>query len=348
LYNKSRMRGDFQVRFCERLGLQRPCLLDPQTLGGILKQENMRHSLLGIIALLLCCCINSKNNFSTKTELKIDTIAIDLNPNQYNKTIQYINGDILNGKTAKEEFYFDTLLIKEVYKNYMTSEYDGYGDGEYQYFYNKDKKLIIKYYIESPSGDSTKYIFKYFSNRDCEVTVYDFRKRLKSNMPHGDEIGPEDFNEYRTWFYKCKWINSFDENNKLIKHYEIKKNPSRTSQNLYIYKYQDNKLIVAKSFLNDSVLYWSEKYEYSHIEIKMIHNNVPDKDNSWILPYYYEKTKLDNHGNDTLIEKYDDKKNMMRRYLKKYDSKNRLIRLECFNEKNILKLKHIIVYEMIK
>lgn len=28
MYNKSRMMGDYQVRFCERLGLKRPCLLD--------------------------------------------------------------------------------------------------------------------------------------------------------------------------------------------------------------------------------------------------------------------------------------------------------------------------------
>jgi hypothetical protein len=26
--NKSRMMGDYHVRFCERLGLKRPCLLD--------------------------------------------------------------------------------------------------------------------------------------------------------------------------------------------------------------------------------------------------------------------------------------------------------------------------------
>jgi hypothetical protein len=27
--NKSRVKGDFQARFCERLGLKCPCLLDP-------------------------------------------------------------------------------------------------------------------------------------------------------------------------------------------------------------------------------------------------------------------------------------------------------------------------------
>ena len=39
LYNKSRMRGDFQVRFCERLGLKCPCLLDYSTLATMQKKQ---------------------------------------------------------------------------------------------------------------------------------------------------------------------------------------------------------------------------------------------------------------------------------------------------------------------
>jgi len=36
LINKSRMRGDFQVRFCERLGLKCPCLpQNPDSLGEL-------------------------------------------------------------------------------------------------------------------------------------------------------------------------------------------------------------------------------------------------------------------------------------------------------------------------
>jgi len=48
LYNKSRMRGDFQVRFCERLGLQRPCLLDCATLAVSLKKYNLIGDLFNI------------------------------------------------------------------------------------------------------------------------------------------------------------------------------------------------------------------------------------------------------------------------------------------------------------
>ena len=33
LNEKSRMKGDFQVRFCERLGLKCPCLLDRWLFG---------------------------------------------------------------------------------------------------------------------------------------------------------------------------------------------------------------------------------------------------------------------------------------------------------------------------
>jgi hypothetical protein len=38
LYNKSRMMGDYQVRFCERLGLKCPCLLDCPLLWPSIKK----------------------------------------------------------------------------------------------------------------------------------------------------------------------------------------------------------------------------------------------------------------------------------------------------------------------
>lgn len=309
----------------------------------------MRHYLFAIFMLCTCCsCFNSKNNAITKSELRTDTIAVDLSPNIYIKTIQYVDGDSLKGKVAKEQFYCDSILIKEVYKNYITSEFDGYGDGEYQYFYNKNKKMILKYFIESPSGDSIKYIYKYFTNKDSEVTVYDFRRRLKPNMPHGDIIEPEDLTEKRIWLYDTKWINSYDGNNNLIRHYEINKNPSMTNQNLYTYKFSNNKLIETKSFINDSVLYWSEKYNYSGREINMIHDNIGEKDNSWILPFYSEKIRLDNIGNKTMIERFDNKGKLMLRYENKYDLKNRLVKMECYNEESVLKLRHVISYELIK
>ncbi len=37
--NKSRMKGDFHVRFCEKLGLKCPCLLDSSLIALVLKAE---------------------------------------------------------------------------------------------------------------------------------------------------------------------------------------------------------------------------------------------------------------------------------------------------------------------
>jgi len=39
--DKSRMTGDCHVRFCERLGLKCPCLLDILSCGSIVNQKNV-------------------------------------------------------------------------------------------------------------------------------------------------------------------------------------------------------------------------------------------------------------------------------------------------------------------
>ncbi|MEQ8546546.1 MAG: hypothetical protein RIC03_01480, partial [Cyclobacteriaceae bacterium] len=42
LYNKSRVMGDYQARFCERLGLKCPCLLDSRRYASLAElQKNM-------------------------------------------------------------------------------------------------------------------------------------------------------------------------------------------------------------------------------------------------------------------------------------------------------------------
>ena len=45
LNDKSRMKGDFQVRFCERLGLKCPCLLD-QVPG---KADDLLHTVFDVL-----------------------------------------------------------------------------------------------------------------------------------------------------------------------------------------------------------------------------------------------------------------------------------------------------------
>jgi len=80
LYNKSRMRGDFQVRFCERLGLQRPCLLDCATLANI-KQP-----------LSLFCIILIYNIIHMKTILAV-IVCSALTLQNYSQTIADVDGN---------------------------------------------------------------------------------------------------------------------------------------------------------------------------------------------------------------------------------------------------------------
>ena len=75
-----------------------------------------------------------------------------------------------------------------------------------------------------------------------------------------------------------------------------------------------------------------------------INHNI-DKDNNWILPFYSEISKLDNNGNTLSIEEYDNKKTLMRKYINLYDKNNRLIKMECFDENNKLRVTHNLHYE---
>lgn len=242
---------------------------------------------------LIIACNSPKERGNVNLRPITDTLIVELKPNRLVKTKQFKDGDSLNITIAKEEYFYDNILIREIYRNYMTSEYDGRGDGEYQYFYNKEKKLIFEYYIESPSGDTVKNIYKYFKNsRDCHVLVYDYRRRLKKDMPHGDLITDEDLTEKRIWLYNTMWINTYDDKNRLIQHYIPIKDSSYTNQNRYTFRFEKDKLVEESSFLDDNKPYYSEKYEYNNDQIVMTHINF----DNWPIPFYPEKQDLTKAG----------------------------------------------------
>jgi hypothetical protein len=292
--------------------------------------------------------IGQKYNKQLVTEPCIDTTVVEFKPNFIVKTKQFLNGDTLKWQLSKIEYFYDSLIIKEIYHNHMTSENNAFVDGEYQYFYDKNNRLKFKYYIESTSGDTTKSCYEYFNNnRDYNELVYDFKRRLKSGMPHGDIIEEDDLTKERIWLYNETITHFYDDSNNLIQLYQPIIDKDFIVQNKYTYKYQGNKLIEENSYLNDTVLYWTEKYEYKPDEIIMTHNNIKEKNNKWIIPYYFEISKLDKYGNVIEIEEIDNNKKLMNRFLNSYDLKNRLIKMECFDNQNNLKVCHKLQYELL-
>ena len=172
----------------------------------------MKKVTLTLLALLLIIssCNKERNpkNFSSS-----DTLIVDLTPNRKVIIQQFFDGDSLNIKTAKVDYYYNDIILKERYNGFMTSEYDGYADGEYQYYYNQKEKLLLEYYIESASGDTVKRIYRYSNDyRICTIWEYDLRKRLKSDRLHGDILDSSDFTQNRLWLFNEKWTKSFDSN----------------------------------------------------------------------------------------------------------------------------------------
>jgi hypothetical protein len=306
----------------------------------------MRHLLLTILVVSIATTCNATKEKDKNQALLSDTTFVDFKPNRVVKTEQFLNGDSLKPKITKIGYYHDSLIVRETYCNYMTSEYDGAGDGDYYYYYNKNKILVRRDFIEQSSGDTVRQNYRYSNNHTCNITVYDCRRRLKTNMAHGDVISDEDLTTEKIWLYNKMWTNTYNENNKLIKHYEPIKDKSYTVQNRYIYKYDNDKLIEENSFLNDTIPYYTETFEYNKDKVIMNHvNHNMGKDNNWILPFYSEISKLDNNGNTILIEEYDNKRILMRKYVNLYDKSNRLIKMECFDENNKLRVTHNLHYE---
>lgn len=314
----------------------------------------MKKYFLTILLIIIgySCSLTNKIGQSNKFQIEpcIDTTVIEDRPNLIVKTTQFLNGDSIKGRISKIEYFHDNLILKEINRDHMTSEYEGSVNGDYQYFYDKNKRLNFKYFIEYQSGDTTKYCREYFSNnRDYKELEYDFRRRLKSGMPHGDIIEEQDLTKERIWLYNTTRIYYYDENSNLVQLYQPIKDSVIYVQNKYTYKYQGIKLVEETSYLNDTLLYWIEKYEYKPDEIIMTHNNLKiEKGNPWIIPSYFKISKLDNDGNPIEIEEIDNNKNLMTRFLNYYDSNNRLVKMECFDKQNTLKVCHKILYEKLE
>src|SRR5690606_28201630 len=72
---KSRMKGDFHVRFCEKLGLQCPCLLDPVLPAGVLVHRGCKPlSLLSFTVIVVLVCAVAYFLFSEGEEIFFNSI----------------------------------------------------------------------------------------------------------------------------------------------------------------------------------------------------------------------------------------------------------------------------------
>ncbi|NDV68038.1 hypothetical protein [Dysgonomonas sp. 25] len=302
--------------------------------------------IIPILLFLLSAC--NKSNGEHVATISNDTIVFEFEPNLLVKTEQYLKTDSLNPKIVKEAYYSDSLLLREIYcNNYMSSEYDGSTDAEYVYCYNKNKRLILKYCIESfLKGDTVRYQYQYFDeNNNCEILIYDCRKRLKNDsISDRCMITEDDYTKDRIWQYKTKWIKKYDEQNRLIEHAKSITDSSRQCQNLYTYKYQGNKLVEKKSFLNNNIPYWTEVYEYNGDSIKMAHTNH----DSFPIPFYTKITISDKKGNPIVSKKFDNNGGLMRVYRYSYDDNDRLKTMRCFNGENELKVTHSLVYSILE
>lgn len=286
---------------------------------------------------------NETKELNVKHTFIPDKKIIDLKPNRIVKTYQFLKGDSTKKWIAKTEFWHDTLIVKEVYRNYMTSEFIGFGDGDYYYYYDKNRKLRRRDFVEKPSGDTVRQEYKYHHN-ECKVFIYDCSRRLKLGMAHGDVVTEEDLTAKRIWLYNKMRIIKYDNKNRIIETYEPLKYDYYISQNRYTYRFEGDKLIEAKSFLNDTILYYTEKYKYQGDESIMNHFSY-DEEKKCPLLSYSETSRKDKNGNIIEVEKYDENKVLLRKDVKVYDNQNRLIKMESFDGNKTLKVSHLLYFE---
>lgn len=303
--------------------------------------------LIPVVIFFLSAC--SKQNPKIRTTLAIssDTTILYFEPSLIVRTIQYLKEDSLNLMLVKEEFYSDSLLLKEIYcNNYMSSEYDGTTDAEYLYYYNKNKQLVLKYCVESFwEGDTIKYQYQYYNgNTNCNILVSDCRRRLKNDsISHRCIVSDDNYTEERVWKYMTTITKKYQEG-RLIEQLEPIEREYNRKQNRYTYEYDGDKLLKKMSFLDNKIPYWTESIEYKKDTIKTTHVNH----DSFPIPFYTEIQTLDTNGNVILLEKYDNNNLLMRRYRYTFDIDGRLVKMQCFNGKDELKVTHIITYKSIR
>lgn len=288
--------------------------------------------ILTTFVITITACNNKNyNDVKSKATLSNDTIVHEFEPNRKVTTSQFLKSDSLNTKIVNIQYFSDSLILNDIYCNdYMSSEYDGTADAEYHYYYNNERKLLFKY--SYCWLDTSKYQCQYFNeNNNCHILKYNYSGEI-NNVSHPDSA------EDSIWVYASTFI---ERNDKLGNRLEYFDSPNRIR---YTYKYANDKLIEEKSFINDNIPYWTENIEYKNDTIKRTHINH----DSFPIPSYTEFEVLDKNGNIISLEKYDDKNRLMRRYKYSFDSENRLIKMQCFNENDELKVTHTLTYELLK
>ncbi len=297
--------------------------------------------IMGIIFPVFICTANNKSK-TINQEPFIDSSVVKYKPNRIVRTEQFLNSDSLKKSTSKIEYYYDSLILKEVYIYNWEDDVTRSPLGEYDYYYDKNKCLKFKYFIDAKSGDTLKYCYKYSSqNRNYSILIYDCKKRLRSDLPHTDIILSDDLTKERIWLYSKTYEYKFNNTGQLIQQYEPINDKSVYVQNNYTRKYKNNQLTEERSYLNDTILCWIKKYEYTNNEIIMIQTNPRRK----TLPYSYSISQTDRNNNILTTETTDNNKKLMYRYIYSYDEKTRLILMKYFNYNNQLKLTHILHYE---
>ncbi len=232
-------------------------------------------------------------------------------------------------------------LKYEKYQDYKTDFQNGRMDGEYHYQY-RDNLLIENKFVEKSrlddEFDTTKTIFIYTDGLLTKEKTYKYTSRLKGAFRGCEPKYPQDYLP-KSWLLIGDKNFYYNENRKLIE--EFAPDTFNTSQNRYIYKYDEFGKLIKKLSLEGERLIWTESYVY--------------KNNLEIMTRVWEhKGKVEVWTNPLLVrfDRYlDDKGNLMREecYYDKLEKNNVFHSLNSYeyDENNKLK-KHVSLGEDMK
>jgi YD repeat-containing protein len=276
----------------------------------------------------------------TEKEINIDYAVYDVCSSYYHfakDTLRPVVGRVV-GKDERGR------AIEDIYRSY-----ESYTPATSLSVFDSAGNMTIRYYrIDDdspyPSLSKTHYFYNE-KNLLIRSVTFDYERRLKKEAdkgygrPGGCIITEDDYEKHKSWAVSTIWNFKYDETGKLI---EMIAPVINSSQNRYLYTYDAKGRLAEERSMDGNALIWVEHYNYTKGGYEFTRTWF-DRDGSrrkeWndslqsVDTFRFKTDRFNNITEEGVIEEGG---RYVSKDLKYYDSGNRIIRHEIYDDSSRL------------